>query len=84
MGPFNVTKIWKRLFEDMTIQKQEGIQGPILGRCCHLVVERQIRQKGADFWRTHLLGMAFVMKQDEAFDPAEVGDFRAVAHMLEP
>ena len=68
----------------MTIQKQEGIQGPILGGRCHLVVECQMRQKGADFLGAHLLGMAFVMKQNEAFNSAEVGDFCAVAHMLEP
>ena len=81
---FNIVQVWKRLFEDVPVQKQEGIQGAVLGGGGDLLVECQVREKGADFGGSHVFGVAFMVKQDKAFDPTEIGDFRAVAHMLEP
>jgi hypothetical protein len=43
----------------------------------------QVRQQGTDLWGAHVLGMAFVMKQDKAFAPTEVGFRCAVAQMFQ-
>ena len=43
----------------------------------------QVGEKGLDFRRTHVLGMAFVVQQDVARDPADVGLFGAVGVMFQ-
>jgi hypothetical protein len=35
LSAFNIVQVWKRLFEDVPVQKQEGIQGPVLGSRRH-------------------------------------------------
>jgi hypothetical protein len=47
-------------------------------------VHREVGQKGADIRGTHGVWMAFLMKQNEAFNPLNIGFFRAIAQMLEP
>ena len=81
---FHIVQVWKRLFEDVSVQKQEGMQGAVLGGGGDLLVEGEVGEKGADLGGPHVFGVAFVVKQDKAFDPTEIGDFRVVAHMFEP
>jgi hypothetical protein len=66
------------------IQKQEGIQGTVLGGGGDLLVECQVGKKGTDLDGPHVLGVAFMVKEDKPFDPTEIRDFRAIAHMPEP
>lgn len=81
---FHSVQVWKRLFEDMPVQKQESMQGAVLGGGGDLLVEGKVGEQSADFGGPHVFGVAFVVKEDKAFDPTERGDFRVVAHMFEP
>jgi hypothetical protein len=40
-------------------------------------LDGQMGQEGLDFGTVHGIGMLFVMKEDKAFDPVEVGLFGA-------
>jgi hypothetical protein len=40
-----------------------------------VLFDRQMGQKGLDFGAVHSFGMLLVVKEDEAFDPIEVGLF---------
>jgi len=55
-----------------------GEEGLILGRGGDLLMDGQVGEERFDFGDTHLLGMAFVVEEDEAFDPANVGLLGAV------
>jgi hypothetical protein len=68
----------------MSVQKQEGIQGAVLRGGGDLLVEGEVDEKSPDLGGSHVLGVAFVVKEDKPFDPTERGDFRVVAHMFEP
>ena len=45
-------------------------------------MDGQVGEEGSDFGDTHLLGVAFVVEEDEAFDPANVCLFGADGVML--
>ena len=45
-------------------------------------MDGQVGEEGFDFGDTHLLGVAFVVEEDEAFDPANVCLFGADGVML--
>jgi hypothetical protein len=45
---------------------------------------RQMVQKGFNFCRPHLLGMAFSMEQNELPGPVAIGSLRAAAEMAPP
>jgi hypothetical protein len=50
---------------------------------CAKPLHRQVSQKGTDLRCTHRAGMPFVMKENEAFDPIDIGSFSANAVMFE-
>jgi hypothetical protein len=60
------------------------MQGTILGGGGDLLVEGEVGKKGTDLGGPHALGVAFRVQEDQPFDPTEIGDFRAIAHMPEP
>jgi hypothetical protein len=67
----------------VAVEKQQGIERAVLGGGGDLVVDRQMRAKGANLGRTHVLRVAFVMEHDKAFYPTEVGFFRAVTEVFQ-
>jgi hypothetical protein len=73
---FHIVQVWKRLFEDVPVQKQEGMQGAVLGGGGDLLVQREVGEKGADLGDPHVFGVALMVQQDKAFDPTEIGDCR--------
>ena len=58
--------------QDIAVQEQEGIQGDILGRSCHLGMDGEMAQKCLYFLGAHVLGVTFVVKEDKASDPSKV------------
>jgi hypothetical protein len=46
---FHIVQVWKRLFEDMSVQKQEGLQGAVRGGGGALLVEGEVGEKSAEF-----------------------------------
>jgi len=73
----------ERLFEDMTIEEDESLQRDILGRSRHLSRHGEMREKGADFWGTHVRGVALVMEEHKALGPWHIRLFRSDTHVLE-
>jgi hypothetical protein len=59
--------------QDVAVQEEECIQGDILGRSCHLGMNGEIGQKCLHFRGSHVIGVTFMVKEDKASDPSEVG-----------
>jgi hypothetical protein len=66
------------LMKHMAIEEKDGAQCLVLGRGRYLLVGGKIRNVFLDFWRAHLHGMSFLMKQDEALDPCQICFFGTV------
>jgi len=49
-----------------------------LGGSGDLFVDGQVSEEGFDLRDAHLIGVAFVVEEDEAFDPMDIGLFGAV------
>jgi hypothetical protein len=67
-----------------TIQKQQGAEGLILGGGSDVLVHGQMGQNGFDFLASHLLGVAFVVEQNVAFDPVYISLLGANGIVFEP
>src|SRR4029450_12146530 len=68
-GMFEIFQLWERLFEDVTVEEEQGLQRAILRRSRHLSLHGQMDQKGTDFWSAYVRRVAFLMKEDKAFGP---------------
>jgi hypothetical protein len=76
--------------EDVTVE--EGTEGLISGRGGDVLFDSQMGDEGLDLIGAHVFGVAFIMKEDVAFDPVLAGLFGAVgvvfgadgvAHLIE-
>jgi hypothetical protein len=63
------------LVEHVAVEKEQGAEG--------LLLDGQVGEKGFDFGEAHVSGVAFVVKEDVAFDPVHVGLFGADGIVLE-
>jgi len=59
------------------VNRYEGGTGLILGRGGDPLVYCQVGEKRFNFGDAHVPGVAFVVEEDEAFDPVDVGLFSA-------
>jgi hypothetical protein len=64
--------------QHVAVQEKEGTERLILYRGSHVLVGGQVGEKGFDLASAQILGVALVVKQDRALDPAYVGLFSAV------
>jgi hypothetical protein len=55
-----------------------------LGGGGNFVLDGEMGEEGFDFGYAHVLGMAFVVKEDETPDPLDVGFFGLVGVVFEP
>ena len=62
-------------FQHIAIEKDQGTECLRLGTSRDVAFNGQIRQEGVDFRGGHLLGMTFVVEEDEAFGPIVVTIF---------
>jgi len=69
--------------EDIAIEEEEGIEGLVLGGGGDVPVHGQVGEKGLDFGRAHVIGVALVMEQDVTPDPVQVSGFGANGVMFE-
>jgi hypothetical protein len=74
--PFQSARV---LIQHLLIQKKDGAEGLVLSGCSHTVFNGKMGKKHIDFRRSHIFGVAFVVKQDIASDPLNVGFFRSYA-----
>jgi hypothetical protein len=58
--------------QDIAVQEDERIQGDILGRSCHLGMDGEMGQECLHFLGSHIIGVAFMVKEDKASDPSQV------------
>ena len=61
----------------MPVEKQQRAQRLILGRSADVLPYGQMRQKPVDLHLAYSGRVAFSMKENEPFDPGQVGLFRS-------
>jgi len=64
-------------------EKEDGIEGTVLGRSRHVVMGSQRGENVADLRRSHILGMLCIMQQPQTFDPTDLRCFCAQTPMLQ-
>jgi hypothetical protein len=55
-----------------------------LGQGRDMFFDFQMRQKGTYFSRSHLTGMAFIVKENETFNPIDIGEPNEYIPLLFP
>ncbi len=70
------------LMEDFAVEKEDGAEGLVLSGGRDVPFGGEVDDVGADFVGAHLGGMFFMLEEDEAADPVEVGFFGAVGVVL--
>src|SRR4029450_13666364 len=76
-GMFDLSQLWERLFEDVTIEEEQRLQRNIVRGSRYLFLCGQIDQKGADFWSAHVRRMALVMEEDKPPGSLHIRLFRS-------
>jgi len=71
------------LVERLAVEKEEGGKDLILGRGGDPLVSCQAGEERFDFGDAHVPGVAFVVEQDEPFDPVDRGLFSADGGVFE-
>jgi len=59
--------------QDVVVEEEDGGEGLVLGGGGDVFVNGEVGEEGFDFGRVHFGGVAFVVKEDEAFYPGDVG-----------
>jgi len=83
-GARGVLEALQRLAEDLSIEEEQGAEGLVLGGCGDLELDREMDEELADLDLPHLLWVSFLVEEDVALDPAEIGPLGAGAGPAEP
>jgi hypothetical protein len=59
--------------EDLLVKEEEAAQGLVLGGGGDVFVHCEVGKELSDFVFAHLVGMAFVVEEDVAPDPIDIG-----------
>ena len=62
----------------MAVKEEQGAERLILGGDGDVFIGCEVRKEGFNFGGTHFGGVAFVVEEDEAADPLDVGLLGAV------
>jgi len=76
-GPDDIRQGVKFLLQDFPVEEEDGAEGLALGGGGDVAFDSQMGEEGDDFGRAQVFGVAFVMEEDEAFDPIHIGFFGA-------
>ena len=68
----------KFFLEDCAIEEEDGRESLVLGGGGDVLFDGEVGEEGLDFWGAHFERVAFVVVEDEAAHPVEVGLFGAV------
>jgi hypothetical protein len=82
--PLDVVHPVKFLVQNNLVKKKERAQGLVLGGRGDVATDGKVGQESADLDFPHRFRMSFAVKQDETFDPVDVGSFGPDAIMPEP
>ena len=83
LGADGINGVVELLVEHFAVEEEQGAEGLILGGGGDVPLDGQVGQEGLDLRGAHLLGVALVVEEDEAFDPVDVGLFGADGVVLE-
>ena len=83
LGMFEIFQFWERLFENMTIEEDQGLQCDILRRSRYLSRHGEMDQKGTDFWSAHVRRVALMMEENKALGPLHIRLFRSDTQVFE-
>ena len=72
------------LLQDNAIKENNGIECLVLGGCRDVFGHGSRGKKLGHRWCPHLIGMAFVVKQNEAANPVNVSLLSTIRVMLDP
>ncbi|MDT9188359.1 MAG: hypothetical protein P5681_11105, partial [Limnospira sp. PMC 894.15] len=75
LGPLKDIKVWQGKVKNLAVENEQGTGGNVLGGGSHFFIDREV-VRGAEFWYSHLSGVAFLLKQDEVSDIVEYGTSR--------
>lgn len=67
--------------EDLAVEKDEGGEGLVLGRCGDVSLGREVGEELDDLDGSELVGMSDTVVVDVAADPSDVGLLRSLAHV---
>ena len=79
---FEIERI-KFLAQHFAVEKEQRAEGLGLRGGSDMLLNGKVGEEGADFGHTHLAGMAFIVEENETFDPLNVALFGAVGIMLD-
>ena len=80
---FNVRDVLEIDLQYVAIEKEEGAKCDGLSRCSDTAIHGEMRNELANLILTHIARVAFVMKEDEYFDPGNVGLLSPQAKMAD-
>jgi len=66
------------VFFEKLVQIEDGLQRDVLGAGGDMLLIREMGEELRDFICTHLCRMLFVVKEDVACDPVDIGLFGSV------
>ena len=65
------------LLQNLALEEKQRTEGLILGGGRDVAVNSQVGNESLDFGAAHFFRVAFVVEEDEALDPVQIGVFRA-------
>src|SRR3990172_13015508 len=71
--PDNAIHVTNVLLQNLTVEKQKGIEGLILGRGADVGIGRQTGKEPANLSFAHIRRVTLVMKENEPFGPMDIG-----------
>ena len=69
--------------KDFAVKEEEGAEGLVLGRGGDVATNGEVGEELFDFAGAHLVGVAFVMVEDEPFGPIGIRFFGANGVMFD-
>lgn len=66
----------------MSIEEEQGVESLVLSRCGDLPSDGQEGEEGFDLLLSHFQRMSFLVKEDESFDPKDIGLLRGSGIVL--
>jgi hypothetical protein len=67
----------------VAIEEEDGVEGLVLGGGGDIAFNCEVGEEGFDFGDTHFVGVTFVVEEDEAANPLNVGFFCPIGVVFE-
>ena len=71
-------------FENLRVKKEQGAEGLVLSGGSDVALDCKVSEERADFFFSHVVGMAFPMEENKPANPIKVSSLRSNAVVLDP